>query len=139
MNYKAGWRVCFNAREFPDCTELWSSGKHDRMSHVNDRSKGLTDLQLLGVQQSVRACPLHVGSVAVDRSKKSSQAKRIPVSAENVRAASRLIEKELQVVRGGDLLGGIVNNGSKGSMAQVAEALSLPRLIKSHNDPRGTR
>jgi hypothetical protein len=130
MSYKCQCHVSFNVKEFPGRTELWISGKHDRMSHINDRSKGLTDLQRLGVQQSVRACPMQVGSVVVDRSKKFSPLKRIPVSGKNVRAASRMVRKERRVVLGGDLLEGITINGSNGAMTRVAEALSLPRLIQ---------
>ena len=136
MSYKAQCHVCFNVREFPDRTELWSSGKHTRSSHINDRSAGLTDQQRLGIQQSVRACPLQVASVVIDRSKKFSPAQRIAVSEKNVRAAARFICKERRIVLGGDLLDGIKINGTTGSMTQVSEALSLPRLIMRHNDPR---
>jgi hypothetical protein len=91
LSYKAGCHACFSVREFPDCTELWSSGKYDRMSHISDRSAGLTNQQRLGIQQSVRACPLQVGSVVLDRSKKFSLLKRIPVTDKNVSATSRMV------------------------------------------------
>ena len=136
MSYKAQCHVCFNVREFPDRTELLTSGKNTRSSHINDRSAGLTDQQRLGIQQSVRACPLQVASVVIDRSKKFSPAQRIAVSEKNVRAAARFICKERRIVLGGDLLDGIKINGTTGSMTQVSEALSLPRLIMRHNDPR---
>jgi hypothetical protein len=135
MHYKAQCHVCFNVREFEDRTELWTSGKHDRMSHSTDKSAGLTDKQRLGIQEAVRVCPMQVGSVLVDRSKKFSPSKRILVSDKNVRAASRLVRRERQEVLSGDLLEGITIDGSNGAMTQVCEALSLPRLIARHNDP----
>jgi hypothetical protein len=37
------------------------------MSHISCRFAGLPDQQQLGIQQSVCACPLQVGSVIVDQ------------------------------------------------------------------------
>jgi hypothetical protein len=86
----------------------------------------------------VRACPLQVASVVVDRSKKFSPLKRIPVTDKNVRATSRMVRQEQRVVLSGNLLDGITIDGSNGSMTQISEALSglsLPRLIQRNNDP----
>ncbi len=105
------------------------------MSHISDRSAGLTDQQRLGIQQSVHACPLQVGSVVVDHSKKISPLKRIPVTDKNVSATSRMVRQEWRVVLSSDLLDGITIDGSNGSMTQISEELSLPRLIQLHNDP----
>ncbi len=46
-----------------------------------------------------------------------------------------MIRQERRIVLSGDLLDGITIDWSYGSMTQIAEALSLPRLIQRHNDP----
>ncbi len=107
-------------------TELWTSCQDTLLSHIHNKLCGLTDLQSLGVQHAVRACPLQAGSVVVDRSKKFSLDKRISVTPKNVLAASRLVRQELRVVLTGSLLDGIVIDWSNGSKTRVAEVLSLP-------------
>lgn len=134
LHFRTGCPVAFRVKKTPDRTELYSSGEHTIRSHANDRSRGLTDLQRLGVQRAVKACPMQSGSAVIDGSKRFSPGKQIRPDPKSQRAVDRMVRRT-RVEVFGDCVVGIDLDGTEGSMTQLAEQLLLKGLIARHNDP----
>ena len=64
-----------------------------------------------------------------------SPGRRVPYDQRSCDAVSRHTRREREVVLDAQVPGGIKLEGSEGSMNQLADELSLDKLLARHNDP----
>jgi len=125
--------VALSVKEFRDRFILLQAGDHTLQSHV--RSSGILNPKQKGaVARAARAAPLALGSQIHASMQNFSPGRQVPYDRRSRKAVARLVNKTRRDVMSARV-GGIDLDGSEGAMNQLAESLSLVKLLEKHNDP----
>ena len=131
------WRcqcyVALSVKEYNDKYVLLQAGEHTMSSHVE--SSGILNPKQRGaVERAARSAPLSLGSQIHASMQNFSPGRHIPYDRRSRKAVDRLVRKTRQDVMS-RRVGGIDLDGSEGAMNQLAESLSLVKLLEKHNNP----
>jgi hypothetical protein len=91
LAYLCGCRTQFKLLFTRDNVELRSSGTHDGMSHVEDKSKYLTNAQIASLKRSTKSAPNETGRAHVRNSCNFSPDKYTPQDPTSIRCAQRVV------------------------------------------------
>jgi hypothetical protein len=117
-------------KEFSD---RYVFGEHTMSSH--EQSSGILNPKQKGaVELAARSAPLALGTQIHTSKQNFSPGRHIPYDRRSRKAVDRLVRKTRQDVMS-RRVGGIDLDGSEGAMNQLAEYLSLVKLLERHNDP----
>jgi hypothetical protein len=94
LAYLCGCRTQFKLRFTRDNVELRSSGTHDGMGHVEDKSKYLTNAQKASLKRSTKSVPNETGRAHVRNSCNFSLDKRTPQDPSSIRSAQQVVVKQ---------------------------------------------
>lgn len=131
---KCGCYVAFAVKKYKDKVILMQAGEHTPDSHLE--CTGILSVKQRGtIKRMVRAAPMAVGTQVHANLQHFSPGRRVPYDERSRAAVSRLTRKEREVVLDEQVPGGIKLDGSEGSMNQLADELSLDKLLARHNDP----
>jgi hypothetical protein len=112
---------------------LLQAGEHTPDSHI--AGKGILSVKQRGtIKRAVRAAPMAVGSQIHASLQNFSPGRRVAYDARSRAAVSRLTRRERAAVLE-ETVPGIKLDGSEGSMNELADSLSLEKLLARHNDP----
>lgn len=109
------------------------AGEHGPASHIHCR--GILSVKQRGaIKRAVRAAPMTVGAQVHANLQNFSPGRQVPFDERSRKAVARLTRRERATVME-ETFPGIKLDGSEGSMNELAESLSLEKLIARHNDP----
>jgi hypothetical protein len=130
---KCGCYVAFCVKRYKDKVSLLQAGEHTPDSHI--AGKGILFVKQCGtIKRTVRAAPMAVGSQVHANLQNFSPGRRVPYDARSRAAVSHLTRRERAAVLE-ETVPCITLDGSEGSMNELADSLSLEKLLARHNDP----
>ncbi len=114
--------------------ELRSAGTHDGMSHVEDKSKYLTNAPIASLKRSTKSAPNETGRKHVRNSCNFSPDKRTPQDPTSIRCAQRVVVRQRRAIA-------LINTQSvklddtNGALTRLCNKLDFINQIARHNDP----
>ena len=125
--------VALSVKEYRDRFVLLQAGDHTMSSH-KESSGILNPKQRGAVERAARSAPLALGSQIHTSMQNFRPGRHIPYDRRSRKAVDRLVRKTRRDVMS-SRVGGIDLDGTEGAMNQLAESLSLVKLLERHNDP----
>ncbi len=130
---RCGCNVAIAIKTYANRWEFVHSGHHQHSSHTS--SKGiLSPSQRNAVISSVKHSPMTARGSVLCNLDSLIPDKRLPFDAHSSRAVGRLVDSTRRELLPKNIPVGIEIDGSEGAMIQLAESVSLSRLIARHND-----
>jgi hypothetical protein len=130
------FKVCFTR----DNVELKCAGTHDGTSHVEDKSKYLTNAQKGFLKRSTKSAPnesYETGRAHVRNSCNFSPDKRTPQDPTSIRCAQRVVVKQRRAIALTNTQG-VKLDDTNGALTRLCNKLDFIELITRHNDPADT-
>jgi hypothetical protein len=114
--------------------ELKCAGTHDGTSHVEDKSKYLTNAQKGFLKRSTKSAPNETGRAHVRNSCNFSPDKRTPQDPTSIRCAQRVVVKQRRAIALNNTQG-VKLDDTHGPLTRLCNKLDFIQLIARHNDP----
>jgi hypothetical protein len=114
--------------------ELKCAGTHDGTSHVEDKSKYLTNAQKGFLKRATKSAPNETGRAHVRNSCNFSPDKRTPQDPTSIRCAQRVVVKQRRAIALKNTQG-VKLDDTHGPLTRLCNKLDFIHLIARHNDP----